>query len=99
MQLTSYTGRLPLARVLAFVALLCAGGLQVQEAGHGHWFELDDSYAQCLLCKSSGSATLPAYAPPVAVNGTGPSITAYRVPLMTGGITQSFDARGPPHYS
>jgi hypothetical protein len=99
MQLTGRTSRLPLARVLTLVALLCTGALQVQEAGHGHWYELDDSYSQCLVCKSSGAAALPleTLLPviPRAVQTDAPRHAAVAAP----GAASPYDARGPPHYS
>jgi hypothetical protein len=97
MYLTLNTGKLPLARVLALVAFLCAGAMQVQEAGH--WHELDDSYSQCLVCKSSGGTALPFEAPvgiasgPVKVEAT--PIQRDTLP----GKALPFQARGPPHNS
>ena len=99
MQLTGRTSKQPLARVLALVALLCTGALQVQEAGHGHWHELDDSYSQCLFCKSSGAAALPLEAPlplkPGAVQTGSPRYIAAAIPAAA----SLFEARGPPLYS
>lgn len=88
----------PLARIFALVALLCAGALQIQEAGHDHWSSIDDSYSQCLVCKT-GTAMLPSAAPMDAVTGNGivdrPQST--QAPLAP--FSVSFLARGPPSYS
>ena len=97
MQLTGRTNKSALTRVLALVALLCAGALQVQEAGH--WHEQDDSYTQCLVCKSAGSAALPSDVPAVFGNGAELADTLCLVPLLQSGTTRPFDARGPRHYS
>ena len=99
MYLTRSTSKLPLARVLALVALLCAGAMQVQEAGHSHWHELDDSYSQCLVCKSSGGIPLPLEAHP----GLLPA-PVQAAPVLRPGDTLpsealSFRPRGPPQYS
>lgn len=97
MQLIDTTGRQSLARVIALVALLCTGALQMQEAGHDH-YSLDDSYAQCLVCKSSG-ATLPST---IVVPDLQPGIltTVAETPIAApfAPIT-SFLARGPPVFS
>lgn len=99
MYLTRNTGKLPLARVLALVALLCAGAMQVQEAGHSHWHELDDSYSQCLVCKSSGGIPLPLEAPAVLL----PTAVQAALVLCPGDTLPSealsFHPRGPPQYS
>lgn len=97
MQRSGRTSKSALTRVLALVALLCAGALQMQEASH--WHGLDDSYSQCLVCKSSGSAALPLDLPAVVVNGAKPADTPCLVPLLQSGTTRPFDARGPPYYS
>lgn len=99
MQLTGHTSRLPLARVLTLVALLCTGALQVQEAGHDHWHELDDSYSQCLVCKSSGAAALPLEALLPVMPGAVQAAVPRYVAVATPGAASPFDARGPPLYS
>lgn len=99
MQLTRRTARLPLARVLALAALLCAAALQVQEAAHGHWDTPGGGYAQCLLCKSSGNAAVP-FDVPVGVAhcavpvDTSPGCGAPRSPAAP-----LFYPRAPPDYS
>ena len=99
MQITCRTSRLPLARVLALVALLCAGALQVQEAGHGHWHELDDSNPHCLVCKSTGGVALPAEAPRLRAPGVGPIQLVTAVAALLQEAPSPFDARGPPYYA
>ena len=99
MQLTGRTSKLPLARVLALVALLCAGALQVQEVGHGHWHELDDSYSQCLVCKSSGGVALSLDSVPDASRESTPADIPRLLASARPGACSSFDARGPPSYS
>jgi hypothetical protein len=97
MHLTRTTTQLPLARILALVALLCAGALQVQEAGH--WHELGDSYSHCLVCESSGSAVLPtAFSPGILPRGEFFSSSEQpHLPLPA--KWRYFDPRGPPAYS
>lgn len=99
MQLATTTSKLPLARILALVALLCAGAMQVQEASHGHWHELDDSYAQCLVCKSSTGAVLPFAIPQLAVPAKSAAPVFGGQQLAAAGERTPFLARGPPHYS
>ena len=99
MYLIDTTRKLPLARILALVALLCTGALQAQEAGHGHLHELDDSYAQCLVYKHSGAAALavvPAL-PPVPARDARVSEPAAS-PLRAS-QSSPFLARGPPAHS
>lgn len=99
MRLINASHTLPLARILALVALLCTSALQAQEAGHGHWDGIDDSYSQCLVYKSSGPAalatepTLPAL--PTAECHTADPRTGELCPSQSG----PFQARGPPSYS
>ena len=98
MQQFSYIRKQSLARVFALVALLCAGALQAQEASHNHWNSLDDSYAQCLVCKS-GSAALPASLPVEKIQPAGvPAGTEAPVTLVAEPPV-SFLARGPPTLS
>lgn len=99
MQLTRHTAKLPLARVLALVALLCAGALQMQEAGHSHWHELDDNYSQCLVCKSSGGATLAPEAPHTVLPGRAPTHKPAEIVIAHLRAISPFDARGPPLHS
>ncbi len=96
---TSSIAKLPLARVLALVALLCAGALQVQKANHGHWDPFEEGYSQCLLCQNTSDTSLPtAIISPVsfelAVGPASPVIanpnTCWDVPFL---------ARGPPSHS
>jgi hypothetical protein len=97
MQFNRTTTQLPLARILALVALLCAGALQVQEAGH--WHELDDSYSHCLVCKSSGAAALPtAFSPGILPQGEFFSFSERPHPSLPA-KWRYFDSRGPPAYS
>ena len=99
MRLIDTTRKLPLARVLALVALLCAGALQVQEAGHGHWHGLDDSYSQCLVYKNSGPAdpAVEVAQPPIPV---GNCLIAERGSFALSTAQASpFLARGPPAHS
>ena len=97
--LTSTTATLPLARMLALVALLCAGALQVQEANHGHWDLADDGHSQCLLCQSTADTSVP-----VAVaqhSCPGPTDQpAESIRLNSSACCgASFLARGPPSHS
>lgn len=98
MQLISTTGHRSLARVFALVALLCTGALQVQEAGHDHWGSLDDSYSQCLVCKTNEAAApsrLPFGQPPAL----GPiSVVHYQQATIVVAALP-FQARGPPSIS
>mgnify|MGYP001827243663 CR=1 FL=1 len=59
MQLIRHSNDLPPARIFALGALPCAAVLQVHEAGHAHWHDLDAGHAQCLVCKNSEPAALP----------------------------------------
>ena len=95
MQLLSTTNNRSLARAFALVALLLTGALQVQEAGHDHWHSLDDSYSQCLVCKTTAAALpsgLPTgQLPPAKALGNSPGQQA-----VAHATTFSFEARGPP---
>lgn len=87
-----------LARIFALVALLCAGALQIQEAGHDHWKSIDDSYSQCLICKI-GATALPSVMPlavPPPVRVFNQALPAALAPTR---FIASFRARGPPAYS
>jgi len=93
------TAAKPLARAFALFALLCVGALQVQEAGHGHWYEQDDSSIQCLVCKNSSGAALPLDVPaqqPLAVVA---GATELAVTAFAASQPSPFFARGPPSYS
>jgi len=92
--LTRKNAARPLARALALVALLCFGALQVQEAGH--WHEPGDSYAQCLLCKSSSAVALPADAPVDQALGLVAGVTQIVSAFSPAGDVSPFLARGPP---
>ena len=95
MQQFSHPHKQSLARVFALLALLCAGVLQAQEASHDHWHSLDDSYAQCLLCKSTAAAPVPAVS--VAGIQAAGSPTAVECPLAIAAEPRlAFSARGPP---
>ena len=98
MQLIKTANKPSLARVLALVALLCAGALQVQEAGHNHWNSLDDSYAQCLVCKAGTALTSPGLSVGLAIASgfVAPVLSPLKppAPYRTG-----FLARGPPLYA
>jgi len=54
-----------LARILALVALLCAVGMPVLEAGHLH--DVGDNSAECLLCKTPALMPLIAAVPVFAL--------------------------------
>lgn len=98
MYLNRRTQELPLARILALVALLCAGALQVQEAGHDHWNSSGDSYAQCLVCKT-GEATLSS-ALPLATPAGRAAVAIRQSTLPTlAPLAAPFQARAPPLYS
>ena len=94
----SHTSKQSLARIFALVALLCAGALQVQEAGHDHWNSLDDSFSQCLVCKT-GAAALPSGIPATVLPLTRfcSKIPATQPTLAPSSV--AFQARGPPSYS
>lgn len=86
-----------MTRVLALVAVLCFGALQLQEAGH--WHDTFDGYSQCLVCKTGTSVALPLNAPAqsdIATIHTFPLQYA-AAPLL--GCATPFQARGPPAYS
>ena len=99
MHLTSHTARLPLARVLALAALLCASALQVQEVAHGHWYESGGGYAQCLLCKSSGSAAPALEASAGVFHPAVPAGTLAETAAPRCAAATPFFARGPPDFS
>jgi hypothetical protein len=88
----------PLARILALVAMLCAGALQVQEAGHDHWNSVDGSTAQCLVCKA-GTAMLPSAAPLSTLPGNGVVDRPQSTQSTFAPVSAPFLARGPPSYS
>ncbi|TDG15521.1 hypothetical protein E2F43_04635 [Seongchinamella unica] len=88
----------PLARIFALVALLCAGALQVQEAGHDHWSSIDDSYSQCLVCKA-GTAIPTSGASVDQVVSTGIVVRAQPTQSTLAPASTAFDARGPPFNS
>ena len=98
MPLVYRTHKQPLARIFALVALLCAGALQVQEAGHDHWSSLDDSYSQCLLCKA-GTAMLPSAAPVDPPAGNGMVVGPLSTQSTLAPFSAAFLARGPPSHS
>ena len=91
------TAARPLARALALVAFLCAGALQVEEASH--WHADGDSYAHCLVCKSSSGAALPLDAPIDQPMGIVAGATKLVVVTLSIGDSSPFLARGPPLYS
>ncbi|RLQ23434.1 hypothetical protein DWB85_02450 [Seongchinamella sediminis] len=98
MHLFNRTYQQPLARVFALVALLCAGALQVQEAGHDHWNSAGDSYSQCLVCKA-GTAMLPSAAPVAVPESNGSVEEPQPDPSTRAPFVAAFNARGPPAYS
>ena len=99
MQLTRTTGRLPIARVLALVALLCASALQVQEAAHNHGLDLHDSYTQCLVCKSSGPAVIALEITAVGDPANSGIVATAVTPAPRVVHGAPFLARGPPLYT
>lgn len=99
MQMIRSTRKCPMARMIALVALLCTAALQLQEASHGHGPDLHDSYAECLLCKSSGpvAATDDSASTGLTVAAQPLVITAVKRPRLA--PSQAFLARGPPIHS
>ncbi len=95
MQQSNHIHKQSLARIFALVALLCAGALQAQEASHNHWNSLDDSYAQCLVCKS-GSAALPTSLPIAKIQPAGTPVGVETPTPIVVEPPVSFLARGPP---
>ena len=76
------------------MALLFTAALQAQEAGH--WHELDDTYAECLLCKSGADAQLthiPTCAGPAWLLAAADEFLI--APAIAGAVSP-FHARGPP---
>ena len=98
MQSVSHIRKQSLARVFALVALLCAGALQIQEAGHDHWNALDDSYSQCLVCKT-GAAALPSGIPATSLPRNSFCSKSPATQSTLAPFSASFQARGPPAYS
>ena len=98
MPLIQHTNKHSLVRVLALVALLCAGALQIQEAGHDHWSSIDDSYSQCLVCKA-GTAMLPSAAPVDTLLGSAGVDKSRPTRATLAASSTPFLARGPPSYS
>ena len=90
---------LPLTRALALVALLCVGALQVQEAGHGHWIEHDDTSVQCLVCKNSVGTALPLEAPAVQPIGIVAGAAVLLAPALSAVDFSPSLPRAPPYYS
>lgn len=87
------------ARALALVALLCAAALQVQEANHGHWHGLDDSYSQCLVGNNGNAPAVPLDALPVLPRAAlAAPATLLPVALAVAPVLP-FQPRGPPHIS
>ncbi|QIB65458.1 hypothetical protein [Kineobactrum salinum] len=86
-----------LARILAVVALLCVGGVQILEAGHAHG--ISEPVAECLLCKTS---------PPAPLTGNVPALLAFFLLLLLPALQlapqqqRSYcprQTRGPPLHS
>ena len=99
MHLTRNIHKLPLTRILALVALLCVGAMQVQEVGHSHWHEQGDGYSECLVCKSSSGAILPMEVPQSRALSRAPLVLVAAFDLPCLGSHSCFEARGPPSYS
>ncbi len=98
MHLISHTSNQPLARVFALVALLCAGALQMQEAGHDHSYSMDGSYSQCLVCKTPEAMTPSQLSiAPTPVPGAAIYIQYQQAVISVAGAF--LQARGPPIYS
>jgi hypothetical protein len=86
-----------LARAFALVALLCAVGLPVLEAGHLH--SAGDGSAECLLCKSTPLlATLSAVAV-LAVAVSGAKLAEGSRPASASTGFHPRQTRGPPPHS
>tara|TARA_R100000005_G_scaffold96351_1_gene82615 strand:- start:714 stop:1013 length:300 start_codon:yes stop_codon:yes gene_type:complete len=85
------------ARLIAVLALLCLGGVQVLEASHAHG--IADVQAECLLCKSSAPAALSAApALPLFLVLAACVLAALR-PVHIAPRYLPLQARGPPQYS
>lgn len=90
---------LPFARILALAALLSVVCLQVQELAHGHYFDGDDSYAQCLTCKGSGAPALAPHIAPMSLAKSRPSGAPLPLPALDIALVSVPQPRGPPAIS
>ncbi|QFU77456.1 hypothetical protein EY643_18265 [Halioglobus maricola] len=87
------------ARAMALVALLFAAALQIQEASHDHWSGLDDSYSQCLVCKSGSGAAMPVSGMPILPPVAASTPDSADQQSSHAGASLAFLARGPPQLS